>query len=79
MRYEADNCAIVVSIKELSNDVLKVIFNLGPIFVKYRSWAKAIYSPWIFMFLESTAKWTSLECSSHADHNGANPSFISPS
>ena len=30
--YEAGDRATVVSIKELSNDVLKMIFNLSPIF-----------------------------------------------
>ena len=32
MRFEAEDCAIVDSIKELSNDVLKVTFYLGHIF-----------------------------------------------
>ena len=32
----------------------------------------------IFMLVEiqSSVKWTSLECSVHADHNGTNPGFI---
>ena len=34
MRCEAGNCAIVVSIKRALNDVLKMIFNFGHIFVK---------------------------------------------
>ena len=44
MRFEAEDCAIVVSIKELSNDVLniKVTFYLGHTFVKYHSQPKAI-------------------------------------
>ena len=42
MRYEAGDCAIVVNIKELSNDVLKIIFNVSHIFVKNRSRPKAI-------------------------------------
>ena len=44
MRFEAEDCAIVVSIKELSSDVLsiKVTFYLGHIFVKNHSRPKAI-------------------------------------
>ena len=34
MRYEAGNYAIVVSIKELSNDVLKMVFNFSYILSK---------------------------------------------
>ena len=41
MRYEAGNCAIVFSIRELSNDVLKMIVNLGHIFVKNHTRPKA--------------------------------------
>ena len=37
MRYEAGGCAIVVTIKELSNDVLKKVFDLSHIFAKNRS------------------------------------------
>ena len=36
MRFEAEDCAIVVSIKELSNDVLKVTFYLGHIVVSIK-------------------------------------------
>ena len=37
MRYEAGNCTIVVSIKELPNDVLEMIFNLSQCFVENQS------------------------------------------
>ena len=67
--------------KELSNDALKVIVSLGHIFVKNRTRPKAIVHGFssFWVKIQPTAKQTSLECSIHADHNGANPSFISPS
>ena len=42
MRYEAGNCTIVISMKNLSDDVLKVDFNVGHIFAKNHTQAKAI-------------------------------------
>ena len=77
MRYEAGNCTVVVSIERaFQNDVLNMIFHLSHIFAKI---ALDQRHPWFFMIsgqIQPTAKWTSLECSVHADHNGANPSFI---
>ena len=43
MRYEAGNYAIVVSIKELSNDVLRMVFNFSYIFVKNHSRPKDVW------------------------------------
>ena len=62
MRYEAGDCAIIISIMELSNDVL--MFNLSHIFEKCS---------------KPNSTNSRMECSIHADHNGANPSFISRS
>ena len=41
LRYEAGDCAVVVSIKEPSNDILKMVFNFGRIFAKNRTQPKA--------------------------------------
>ena len=67
--------------KHLSNDVLKVDFNVGHIFAKNCTRPKAIIHgfTWFWVKIQLAAKWTSFECSIHADHNGANPSFISHS
>ena len=67
--------------KELSNDVLKMVFNVSPNFVKNCSRPKAIIHGFsrFWVKIQPTAKRISLECPIHADRNGANPSFISPS
>ena len=67
--------------KDLSNNVLKVDFNVGHIFAKNRTQPKAIIHvfSWFGLKIQPTAKWTPFECSIHADHNGANPTPISHS
>jgi len=69
------------ALKELSNDVLKVIFIVGHIFAKNRIQPGAIIHgfSWLWVKIQLTEKWTSFESSVHADHSGANPSFISHS
>ena len=51
MRYEAGDCTTVIASKELSNDVLKVIFDAGHIFPKIALKPEAIYNPWFFVIL----------------------------
>jgi len=65
--------------KDLSNDVLRVDFNVGHIFAK-SALDQRLYIihgfSWFWVKIQPTAKWTSFECSIHADHNGANPSYV---
>jgi len=67
--------------KNLSNDVLKVDFNVGHIFAKNCTEEKAIIHgfSWFWVKIQHTAKWTLFEHSIHADHNGASPTPISHS
>ena len=48
MRYEAGNCTIAISMKR---PFKQVDFNVGHIFAKNSTQAKAIYNPWFFMIL----------------------------
>ena len=45
--------------------------------VGLRTRLSCIYNPWILVKIQPTAKATSLECSIHADRDGANPTLIS--
>ena len=80
MRYEDGNCTIAISMIRCFNDVLEMVFNVGHIFVKNRTRPKAIIIHGFRVKIQPTTKWTSLKCSIHADHNGANPaSYLIPS
>ena len=69
MRYEAGDCAIMISIKTASNYVLKLVLIVGHIFAKNHTRPKAIiHGFWVK--IQPTAKQTSLECSIHADCEG---------
>ena len=62
--------------KEPSSDVhAKNDFKSRSHFYRKSHWTKRLYIiHGFFMILGQNCKWTSLECSIHADHNGANPS-----
>ena len=79
MRYEAGNCAIVISMKKILKWCPKNVFHCL-IFAQNCTQPKAIHGfSWFWVKIQPIAKWTSFECSLHADHNGTNPSFISHS
>jgi len=82
--YKPGNRAIVISIKELSNDAPKCVlfFYCWSHFCQksYLTEATIIHCfSWFRVKIQPTAKWKSFERSIHADHNGANPTLISHS
>ena len=58
MRYEAGDCANVISIKRAFKRYPKVIFDAGHIFA---SQSEAIYNPWFFMILGQYSTYSKID------------------